>query len=481
VERSERLCTGPDTVELVTLETPGLGNRSYVVIADGWAVAVDVQRDLDRVHHLLVTRGVRLAAVVETHVHNDYVTGGMALADTWDAEYIVPGGPELSFPARRGFDGDRIHAGPVDLRVINSPGHTDAHSTYSLHVAGQPALAAFTGGSLLLGGTGRTDLLGPDRTAALAADQYWSARRLARVLPATARLLPTHGFGSHCLAGEAVKSATDRLCDQLEINPAYLLDEHTFVEDMLARVGPIPRYFPLMAPRNTAGPAAADLSTPRRLGLATVGHLAAAGENVVDVRARSVYAAGHLPGSLNIDATGQVATWTGWVTDIERPLTLIAADPEQLAHVQRELSRIGVDRLAGAHVGPLRDPGVTLATQATTTFPKIARTLRARTPVSFVDVRDQAEWARGHIRGARHVPAYDILDAPLPDEPHLYCGVGFRAAIAASLLARHGKPSVVIDDALARARKAGIDWCDGSSCPDDLCTASLVPVTTGRR
>ena len=182
---SEIVCTGPDPVELVTLETPGLGNRSYVVIADGWAVAVDVQRDLDRVQTVLTERGVRLAAVVETHVHNDYVTGGLALARHWGAEYIVPAGPDLAFPARRGYDGDRIHAGPVDLRVINSPGHTDAHATYSLHVGDNPAMAAFTGGSLLLGGTGRTDLLGQHRAAQLAADQYWSARRLARLLPPT--------------------------------------------------------------------------------------------------------------------------------------------------------------------------------------------------------------------------------------------------------------------------------------------------------
>lgn len=480
MEKSESLCTGPDRVELVTLETPGLGNRSYLVIADGWAVAVDVQRDLDRVQHLLISRGLRLGAIVETHVHNDYVTGGLALAGFWDAEYIVPAGPELSFPARRGYDGDRIRTGPVDLRIINSPGHTDAHSTYALHIGDRPAVAAFTGGSLLLGGTGRTDLLGLDKARRLAIDQYWSARRLARLLPPDARVLPTHGFGSHCLAGEAVKSATDRLADQLEINPAFLLDEQTFVDDMLDRLGPIPAYFPKMAPRNVAGPPAADLAPPRWLGLATVSHLAAAGETVIDVRPRAAYAAGHLPGSLSIDAAGAVATWTGWVTDIDSPITLVGTDPEQIGYVQRELSRIGVDRLAGAHVGPLRDPQVDLQTLPTTTFSQIARAFRAKTPPALVDVRDPAEWAKGHVRGAVHAPAYDILRADLPDDPHLYCGIGFRASIAGSLLARAGHDAVVVDDSIARAKKSGVAWCDGASCPDDRCTAALVPATAGR-
>jgi glyoxylase-like metal-dependent hydrolase (beta-lactamase superfamily II)/rhodanese-related sulfurtransferase len=481
MEKSETICPGPDQLDLITLETPGLGNRSYLVIADGWAVAVDVQRDLDRVQDILTARGVRLAAAVETHVHNDYVTGGLALARHWDADYIVPAGPDLAFRARRGYDGDRIHAGPLALRIINSPGHTDAHSSYSLHIGDNPAIAAFTGGSLLLGGTGRTDLLGAHRAAQLAAEQYWTARRLARLLPPDARLLPTHGFGSHCLAGEAAKSATDRLADQLEINPAYLLDEQDFVADMLQQVGPIPAYFPKMAPRNVAGPAAADLRIPTSLPLSAVAERATAGQTVIDVRPRADFAAGHVQGALSIDAAGGVATWTGWVTDIDSPLTVVAADPEQLAYVQRELSRIGVDRLAGAYTGPMEGQDVPLVSQSSATFPEVARRLRSRTETPLVDVRDRGEWAKGHLRGALHIPAQDILDAEVPEGPWLYCGVGFRASIAASRLARIGTASVVVDDALARAKKAGIAWCGGAQCPDDRCVAALLPVTSARR
>ncbi len=313
----------------------------------------------------------------------------------------------------------------------------------------------------------------------MAADQYWSARRLARLLPPDARLLPTHGFGSHCLAGQAVKSATDRLADQLEINPAFLLDEHGFVEDMLNRVGPIPAYFPKMAPRNVAGPAAADLTEPGLLPLAEVAARAASGQTVIDVRGRADFAAGHVPGTLNIDATGAVATWTGWVADIDAPITLITEDHDQLALVQRELSRIGVDRLFGAHTGAL--DGIALATRTSATFPQLARTLRGGSEITLVDVRDAGEWARGHLRGAVHIPAYEITDHDLPDEPWLYCGVGFRAAIAASVLARAGRTgAVVIDDQLARARKSGLPWCEGTACPDDRCTAALVPAA-GRR
>lgn len=474
MEKSELICTGPDPVELITLETPGLGNRSYVAIADGWAVAIDVQRDLDRVQEVLVSRGVQLAAVAETHIHNDYVTGGLALARHWDAEYIVPEGPRLSFDARRAGDGESVKAGPVNLRIIDSPGHTDAHSSYSLHVGDAPALAAFTGGSLLLGGTGRTDLLGWDRAPELAVKQYWTARRLARLLPPQARLLPTHGFGSHCLAGDAVKCDTDMLADQLEINPAFLLDEQAFVEDMLNRVGPIPPYFPMMAPRNVAGPKKANLSPPRMLGAATLAQLAEAGETVIDVRTRGTYGEGHLPGSLSIDAAGSVATWTGWVADVDAPIAVVAEDLEQLAYVQRELSRIGVDQLVGAHIGPLHDADVELATSQITDFRTVSRIVRSRKPVSFVDVRDCAEWAKGHIRGAVHAPVYEVVDTQLPENPYLYCGIGFRASIASSLLARQGVDSIIIDDSIARARKT-LPWCESDECTDGRCAYATIP------
>ena len=174
-----------------------------------------------------------------------------------------------------------------------------------------------------------------------------------------------------------------------------------------------------------------------------------------------------------------MATWTGWVADIDAPITLITEDHDQLALVQRELSRIGVDRLAGAHTGAL--DGVALATRTSATFPQLARTLRSGSEIALVDVRDPGEWAKGHLRGAVHIPAYEITDHDLPDQPWLYCGVGFRAAIAASVLARAGRAgAVVIDDQLARARKSGLPWCEGTACPDDRCTAAHVPAASRR-
>lgn len=472
--RTEWVSRDQATISVTTIDTAGLGNRSYVADADGWAVAVDVQRDLDRVEAVLERRGARLAVVVETHVHNDYVTGGPALARRHGARYVVPVGPALRFPADRVLSGEEIQAGPLLLRTIAAPGHTDTHTVYTLHAGHEPADAAFTGGSLLLGGSGRTDLLGIERAEELARQQYWTVRRLARLLPGRARLLPTHGFGSFCLAGEAVPTEGDTLADQLTVNPAYLLDEDSFVADLLSRLGPVPAYFSAMADRNIAGPLAADLAAPPLLTLEQVARLAAAGTWVVDVRPREQYAAAHVPGSISVDAAGALATWTGWVVPRDEPIVLVATDEEQLARAQRELTRIGVDHVAGALLvttlpllsrGSLRRVG----------FREVARANARPDQPALLDVRNDQEWRTGHVRGARHLPAYDAGTADLSrtggSNPWVYCGVGFRASVAASLLQRRGLEPVIVDADLLTAAAEGVLWCEASTCPDDRCTA----------
>lgn len=459
------------TLNVTTIETPGLGDRSYVADADGWAVAVDVQRDLDRIEDVLQRRGARLGAVLETHIHNDYLSGGWALARRYGARYVVPTYAPVSFRAESADPREPIDIGPLRLRPIPAPGHTDTHTAYSLHVEDRPADAAFTGGSLLLGGTGRTDLLGPERAEELAREQYWTVRRLARLLPGSARLLPTHGFGSFCMAGRAVEEGGETLADQLTVNPAYLLNEDAFVADLLRRSGPVPAYFAEMGERNLAGTVAADLGTPPRLTAAKVQQMAAAGCWVLDVRPRSDYAKAHLPGSVSIDARGPIATWAGWTVPLDEPVVLVAADEQQLAAAQRELSRIGVDHVAGAHVGPLRTAAATLTTED---FGGLAEALGAGRSVDVLDVRETSEWHTGHVRGARHVPAHELDDLTAvvtgSAEPSwLYCASGFRATVAGTLLSRQGIDVVVLDDDVALAAAVGVPWCAGQHCPADRC------------
>ena len=199
------------------IETSGLGDRSYVVTDGSTAVVIDPQRDIDRV--LDAVGDARVTHVLETHIHNDYVTGGLELSRMVDAEYVVPDGEDLGYPARRVADGDTVETGSIVLKVIHTPGHTEHHVSYELRDTSGNTVGVFTGGSLLFGSTGRTDLVDEAETEALTRAQYRSVRRLADALPDAAEVYPTHGFGSFCSAS-SVDEDSSTIGRQRESNPA---------------------------------------------------------------------------------------------------------------------------------------------------------------------------------------------------------------------------------------------------------------------
>jgi hydroxyacylglutathione hydrolase len=466
-----------DRLVVHTLATPGLGDRSYVAVLDGFAIAVDIQRDLDRVEEILDREKATLGVVLETHIHNDYLTGGLALARRRGAEYVVPAGPRLGYSATRAEDGTTLTLGAMTLRTIDSPGHTDAHAAYSLHVGRGPAEVAFTGGSLLLGATGRSDLLGADRAEALARQQYWSVRRMARMLGGDARILPTHGFSSFCVAGTTVPSG-DTVAEQLAVNPAYLLSEDEFVEDLLGKLGAYPSYYSFMGPRNAGGVAEAGLPEVPRLDLAETVGRTVSGATIVDVRDREAWADAHLPGSLSVDSRGALATWLGWITPIDTEIILVAASDDEADAAIRELHRIGFDSITGVHVTDgLRGIAEGISSTPMATFESLAQAMTAADEPLVVDARELAEWRSGHVRGAVHASAHEIVptfqDALPVATPWVYCGAGFRAAVAASQLERLGSAAIVVQDDVARAAQAAVPWCDGTDCTDLACTASL--------
>ncbi|OLT29808.1 hypothetical protein BJF79_40325 [Actinomadura sp. CNU-125] len=200
------------------IETAALGDRSHVAHDGEHAIVVDPQRDLDRVARVLDERGLRCALVLETHVHNDYVSGGLELARATGAEHGLPAAAFLAFGHRPLADGDELDVGDLRVRAVATPGHTDAHLAYIVDGPGGTAL--FTGGSLLYGTVGRPDLVAPSRTGELARAQYRSAHRLAGLAGDDARVYPTHGFGSFCSSAPAADDAVWTLGDERARNDA---------------------------------------------------------------------------------------------------------------------------------------------------------------------------------------------------------------------------------------------------------------------
>ncbi|MDO3637220.1 MBL fold metallo-hydrolase [Mycolicibacterium arseniciresistens] len=448
-------------MDVSIIETSSLGDRSYLVSHDGVAVVIDPQRDIDRVIALAHQHTATITHVVETHVHNDYVTGGLQLSRVVGAHYVVPAGEDVAYPRRAVSHGDIIDAGPLQLRAVHTPGHTHHHLSYVLHGPDNKVAGVFTGGSMLHGTTGRTDLVGAEHTRALTHAQYHSVRRLADELPDGTQVYPTHGFGSFCSATPAAGDSST-IGEQRSTNPALTLDEQSYVRQLLDGLSAYPAYYAHMGVINRAGPAPVDLSLPEPVDPDQLRGRIDAGEWVVDLRNRTAFAAGHLAGSMGFELSNSFVTYLGWLYHWGAPLTLIGEHTDQIADARRELVRIGIDDLAGAAVGDIRalSSGAVLRSYRIADFADLAHTgLDGLDGLTVLDVRRADEYRHSHIPGALNIALHDLL-ARVDDVPRgdvwVHCASGYRASIAASLIDRPGRTVTLIDDDFDNAAEAGL-------------------------
>jgi glyoxylase-like metal-dependent hydrolase (beta-lactamase superfamily II)/rhodanese-related sulfurtransferase len=436
-------------IEVITIETPSLGDRSYIATDGSTAVIIDPQRDIDRILDVLHERGLDATHVVETHIHNDYVTGGYALAQQVGAVYALNAADEVRFERLGLTDGDELSSGTFSVRALLTPGHTPTHLSYVLLDGSGANVGVFTGGSMLFGTVGRPDLIGPHMTMELAKAQYHSVRRIAAEVDDAATVHPTHGFGSHCSATQATKQASTVGAERAD-NPALVHDEQAFLDELIDGLTPYPTYYRYMAPANIAGPEAFDATPPEAFDVARVSELLDDGAWVVDLRNRRDFNASFLRGSVNAELRNDLPNYLGWLVPFDQPLILVGDDEQVVAEAQRMLARIGYDRLRGQLIAgsgtfagqPLehRIPIVNFSN-----LEDVAEDAR-----TILDVRDLWEHESGHHHAAVHIPFHELPERlgeiPQGRPVWIYCATGARATIAASYLAREGLDVVLIDD-----------------------------------
>ncbi|MCC6175576.1 MAG: MBL fold metallo-hydrolase [Chloroflexi bacterium] len=436
-------------MEITSIRTPGLGDATYLFSHHGLGLIVDPQRDINRFLAAAQERQVRIRYVLETHVHNDYVSGGRELAHETGASLILPAGAGVAFDHVPAFHQEEIDGDAgLTIRPIHTPGHTPEHVSYLVLIDGLP-VALFSGGSLLVGSAGRPDLLGQARARQLAILQHGSVNRLAR-LPDQVGLFPTHGEGSFCAASGAGRS-TSTIGDEKRDNPVLAYpDAEAFVKGQLAGLGPYPKYYPNMAPINTLGPTPLPARTAPELTPATVADRAP-DIWVIDARPRSAFAAGHISGSIGIELADDFGTWVGWVTPFNAPLMLVLDPGQDLEEAVVQLGRIGYDRVVGVLRGldAWRSEGWPIDAFECVDVDRFAAAIRSGEARQVLDVRTLAEWAAGHIEGAVHRYAPELADSVPPtltaaENVWVACASGYRSSIAAGLLERAGFAPVVL-------------------------------------
>jgi glyoxylase-like metal-dependent hydrolase (beta-lactamase superfamily II)/rhodanese-related sulfurtransferase len=429
---------------LIPLVDTGLGNSAYLVdLGDGRALAVDASRDLRALREAAERRGLAVAYAADTHLHADFLSGAVQLAHDHGATVLASAAGHRAFAHLGLADGDEVDLGGLTLRALATPGHTEEHVAFLL-LDGDVALGVFTGGSLIVNSAARTDLLGAGRTEELARAQYRSLRRLA-VLPDTVAVWPTHGAGSFCsTVGGAERIST--IGRQKQTNPLLgAPDEETFVRRLVAGLGSYPDYFARLAEANRLGPSV--ITSAPVLAALDVGQfksLLADGGQVVDVRPAADYAAGHIPGSLSIPLRGQFATWLGWLLPDTVPLAFVTGEDQDLNEIVWQAYKIGYERLAGRLAGGMTAWLEDGNQQTSTAFVTPDRAENR----PYVDVRQDAEFAAGHVPGAVHIELGGLIartdDAP--QGPVVACGHGERAMTAASLLERAGHSDIAVLD-----------------------------------
>jgi glyoxylase-like metal-dependent hydrolase (beta-lactamase superfamily II)/rhodanese-related sulfurtransferase len=421
----------------------GLGHSSYVIdLGDGGAAIVDAPRFPFAQQELIERLGLRLEWALDTHSHADYVTGSPALAARSGATFIAPRASRLESPHRPVSDGDHVDlADDVGLIALATPGHTPDHYAYLLVERGLPQ-ALFSGGSLMVGSVGRTDLCGPELAVPLAHEMFATLRRFDQ-LPNDLAVYPTHGAGSFCSApGGSQRTST--LGHERDTNPLFsITDEEVFVQRLIAGFGSFPAYFARLPELNRRGPTRYD-SLPRLAALDpddVERHLAAGGI-VIDARPVASFSAGHVPGSLSNTLRPVFASWLGWLVESQQPVVFVLDPDQDRDDLVRQCLDVGHEQLAGQLDGGI--DAWMRSGRAVSTIPLVEPgEMRGR----VIDVRQANEYVSGHVPGAINIELGAVSDTRVEAGPvTVMCGHGERAMTGASILSAHGHDIVAVFD-----------------------------------
>ena len=429
-----------------------LSQASYLVGDEttGRAVVVDPRRDIDEYLRDAEAHGLTVELVLETHFHADFLSGHLEVAAATGATIGYGEAAEAEFPIRRFADGERLSLGDVTLEIRSTPGHTPESISVVVYEKADDEVpyGVLTGDTLFIGDVGRPDLLASVGVTAeeLGGLLYDSIHDQLLTLPDVTRVFPAHGAGSAC--GKSLSTETQStIGDQRKANYALQpMTKDAFVEVVTEGQPTAPGYFGFDARLNREDRALLDEhESSSELDWSTVLAERAAGTVVIDTREPTVFAAGHVRGSVNVGLGGRFAEHLGSVV---RPddRVVVVAEPGTEQEVRVRMARIGFDRLVGHLADPLAalvaHPDDVVVSSRLTAEQVADRLADDSVDVQLVDVRNPGEVALGAIDGAVNIPLARLSERLTELDPQrptvVHCAGGFRSSVAASLLAREG-------------------------------------------
>lgn len=423
-----------------------LAHASYLIASEGVAAVIDPQRDIEIYLQAAAEHGVRIAHIFETHLHADFVSGHRELAERTGAKIYIGERASARFPNVPLRDGFSLRFGQIEVRALETPGHTPESTclvvTDHEKNADKP-WAVFTGDTLFIGDVGRPDLAEGYTPQQLAGALYDSLHQKLLTLPDEVLVYPAHGAGSLCGRNMRADRFSTIGTERLTNAALQLKTRDEFIRELTSKLPPRPLYFAEDAAINREGAEAlGELPPLPPLSPDDIREAQAHGYVVLDTRSGEDFARGHVPGSVNIGLGGQFASWAGTLLGLGARIVLVGESDEKAAEARMRLARVGIEHVAGY----LKN-GVSSWSEAGNSLERIpqitAAQLRERLEqLTVLDVRREPEWQAGHIESA-HWHALDDFPRALPqldrDTPvAVHCKSGYRSIIAASLLRRAG-------------------------------------------
>jgi len=420
--------------------------------SDGQAVVVDPQRDIDLYLKAAADQNLRIRHIFETHLHADFVSGHVELAARTGATIYMGARANASFPHTQVADGFSLQVGRCRLSVLETPGHTPESLCLLLTDLDRSPdpWAVLTGDTLFLGDVGRPDLSPEHTPQQLAGMLYDSLHNKLLPLADSVLVYPAHGAGSLCGRNMRAESSSTIGIERLTNYALQIRSREEFIRELTSVVPVKPQYFQQDAEINRQGAAALDALPPLlALTPAQVKAQLEQGAIVLDTSSSDAFAAGHVPGSINIALSGQFASWAGALLGLQCRPILVAENAEKVSESRMRLARVGMDNVSGFLENGIegwKRAGLPLAQLAQISARELQEKMQ-RSGMRVLDVRREPEWQAGHIETAAWYP----LDRFAEALPHLskegpiavHCKGGYRSAIACSLLLKVGYQNVV--------------------------------------
>jgi len=433
-----------------------LGHASYFIGAEssGEALVVDARRDAGIYIDEARKQGMRIRYVIDTHQHNDYVSGIRELASRAGAEILAGAEAALGYTARRLAHGEKIVMGEVVIEVIHTPGHTPEHICLLLTdlSRGDVSTMLLSGGLLLVGDVARPDLYGgAEKTASNARDLFHSLHDKVLRLPDHVEVCPTHVAGSLCGGNIGSRLTTTIGYERILNKWLHDADAEIFVSNSIRKenLPSVPPYWQHMRKINQDGPPILGvLSEPTALGVKEFDRLRKEGMHILDCRSPEAFSA-HIPGALNAGYGSSFSTWAGTVLPFGAPYLLVLQRYQDLWDICWHLLRIGYELPRGWLAGGMlewRASAGEIQIMPQWTVSNLNDEMALRKDLFVLDVRQPREWASGHIEKAVHVTGAEVL-AKLDEIPRnnpiaVVCGSGYRSSAVASILQNRGYAQV---------------------------------------